>query len=89
MKKSACTHAVLRAAASGDSVLLDFLLSSSSNNNNNQVKEYVDLDAVDVDGSPALVLAACFGYGDAARILVEAGAPPDAQDRAGWTALHW
>lgn len=81
VKSSSVTRAVLRSATSGDTDLLEYLLSSAS--------QYADLDAVDPDGSPALVLAACFGFGDAVRLLVEAKANLEARDIRGWTALHW
>lgn len=83
VKRDSVTRAVLRASTSGDGDLLEWLLATSS------TKQLVEFEAVDPDGSPALVLAACFGFGDAVRLLVEAGARTEAQDRSGWTALHW
>ncbi|CAG8564133.1 772_t:CDS:2 [Ambispora leptoticha] len=52
-------------------------------------RDYIDIDAQDEDGTTPLIYAACFGHGNIAFILLEAGAKVDAQDRNGWTPLMW
>ncbi|UJO22332.1 Dilute domain-containing protein [Fulvia fulva] len=51
--------------------------------------QFIDIDAVDADGSPPLLYASCFGYKDAVITLLNAGAEVDSQDRNQWTALMW
>ncbi|KAI9333543.1 hypothetical protein DFJ73DRAFT_764347 [Zopfochytrium polystomum] len=47
------------------------------------------LDAVDEDGTPGLVYAACWGHVDVVEMLIDAGVSIDQKDNQGWTALVW
>ena len=48
-----------------------------------------DIDAKDVGGSTALILAANDGYEDAALLLLQYGADVNISGSWGWPALHW
>jgi hypothetical protein len=74
-KCQAFTAALLRAASNGDADLLEWLLDPRG-----AARQYVILETTDDDGVPPIVLATCFGHGDAVRVLVEAGADVDATD---------
>jgi hypothetical protein len=54
-----------------------------------KAKEYIDVDAVDAEGTPPLVYASCFGHEDVVAALIEAGADVDKQDRNRWSPLMW
>ncbi|KAF2274857.1 uncharacterized protein EI97DRAFT_401399 [Westerdykella ornata] len=51
--------------------------------------EYIDVDAVDADGTPPLVYASCFGHEDVVKALLDAGAQVDKQDKNCWSPLMW
>lgn len=71
---STFTSAFLRSSSSGDVETLSFLLSPPA-------IKYVDLNAVDSDGTPALILATAFGHNEALKLLVESGVTIDQVDR--------
>ncbi|KAJ6257109.1 Myosin-Va [Drechslerella dactyloides] len=52
-------------------------------------KEYIDVDAVDEEGSSPLIYAACFGHEEVVTLLVEAGANVNLQDSHKWSPLTW
>ncbi|BGO88657.1 hypothetical protein NBRC10512_003485 [Rhodotorula toruloides] len=52
-------------------------------------RKWVDLEAQDEEGNPALVLCVAFGHAECVRVLVEGGVRVNQVDRAGWTPLHW
>lgn len=54
-----------------------------------KAKEYIDVDAVDAEGTPPLVYASCFGHEEVVAALIEAGADVDKQDRNRWSPLMW
>ncbi|KAF2244636.1 hypothetical protein BU26DRAFT_83013 [Trematosphaeria pertusa] len=54
-----------------------------------KAREYIDIDAVDAEGTPPLVYASCFGHEDVAAALIEEGSKVDVQDRNRWTPLMW
>jgi hypothetical protein len=77
--------------------LQDFLFMAASNGDARRVSrlvrgdasDYINIDAVDAEGTPPLVYASCFGHRDAVLALLNAGATVDNQDRNQWTALMW
>ncbi|KAA1064346.1 hypothetical protein PGTUg99_017613 [Puccinia graminis f. sp. tritici] len=56
-----------------------------------QARQWIDLEARDEDGSPAIILAAAFGHAEAVRAIVDGLGDQvvDRRDAVGWTALHW
>ncbi|KAL5120884.1 hypothetical protein ACEQ8H_001071 [Pleosporales sp. CAS-2024a] len=54
-----------------------------------KTREYIDIDAVDAEGTPPLVYASCFGHEDVAAVLIHQGATVDIQDKNRWTPLMW
>ncbi|ROW17070.1 hypothetical protein VPNG_01070 [Cytospora leucostoma] len=70
---------------------------AASNGNVDQVKgiltgkarEYVDMNALDEDGTTPLIYASCFGHEAVVEALIDAGADVDKQDRNSWSALMW
>ncbi|KAH8907016.1 hypothetical protein BR93DRAFT_945198 [Coniochaeta sp. PMI_546] len=54
-----------------------------------KAKGFVDVNAVDEDGTPALIYASCFGHESVVEALIKAGADVDKQDRNQWSALMW
>jgi len=83
-KRKTVTQAFLKAASSGNSELLEWLLAPA-----NPARRFLDAEARDSDGTPAIILAAVFGHGDVIRVLSEHGADINATDAKGWSALHW
>ncbi|ERF75225.1 hypothetical protein EPUS_00017 [Endocarpon pusillum Z07020] len=79
------------------SVLQKSLIMAASNGNVNRVnrlvngaaKEFVDVNALDDDGTGALVYASCFGHQEVVSALLDAGALVDQQDRNQWSPLMW
>lgn len=56
---------------------------------NGPAKEYVDVNAVDDEGTGALVYASCFGHQEVVSALLHAGALVDTQDKNHWSPLMW
>ncbi len=77
--------------------LQDFLFMAASNGDAERISrlvrghasDYIDLDAVDAEGTPPVVYASCFGHKEVVLALLNAGATVDNQDRNQWTALMW
>ncbi|KAI5863382.1 hypothetical protein GGS23DRAFT_604966 [Durotheca rogersii] len=73
------------------------LIMSASNGDVDHVKKildgkarpFVDINAPDEDGTPALVYASCFGHEPVVQALVDAGVDVDKQDRNNWSPLMW
>ncbi|OAD00324.1 hypothetical protein MUCCIDRAFT_153949 [Mucor lusitanicus CBS 277.49] len=72
-----------RAASNGDVAKVKEMLSDEG------IRQHIDINARDNDGTPPLIYAACFGKTEIAKILIEAGAQIDVQDSFGWSALMW
>ncbi|KAK4212190.1 DIL domain-containing protein [Rhypophila decipiens] len=78
-------------------VLQKGLIMAASNGNvesvnkilNGPAKQYVDVNAPDDEGTPALIYASCFGHEQVVQHLIDAGADLDKQDRNKWSALMW
>lgn len=78
-------------------MLQDFLFMSASNGDAERVGRlvrgkaalYIDVNAIDSEGTPPLVYASCFGHKDVVMTLLDAGAIVDKQDRNQWSALMW
>ncbi|KAK4101489.1 hypothetical protein N658DRAFT_566845 [Parathielavia hyrcaniae] len=54
-----------------------------------KAREYVDVNAPDDEGTPALIYASCFGHESVVQALIAAGADVNKQDRNQWSALMW
>ena len=75
--------------------LQDFLFMAASNGDAQRVQrlvrggasKFLDINAVDTEGTPPLVYASCFGHKDVVLALLNAGATVDSQDRNQWTCL--
>ncbi|KAI9674161.1 MAG: hypothetical protein M1817_001979 [Caeruleum heppii] len=81
--KRAMLQKVLNMAASnGDVDRIKRLLSGKAH-------AFVDVDALDEEGTAPLIYASCFGHEDVVAALIEAGAKVDKQDRNQWSALMW
>ncbi|KAG0182812.1 hypothetical protein DFQ28_005261 [Apophysomyces sp. BC1034] len=82
-KRSKMTKVFTRAASSGDIEKVTRLLQDD------KLKQYIDINARDDDGTTPLIYAACFGKTDIAQVLLAGGAKIDIQDSFGWSALMW
>ncbi|KAK6955538.1 hypothetical protein Daesc_003178 [Daldinia eschscholtzii] len=79
------------------SILQKALIMSASNGDLDNVKKilsgkarsFVDINAPDEEGTPALVYASCFGHETVVQALVDAGVDVDKQDRNHWSPLMW
>ncbi|KAI1471559.1 uncharacterized protein F4812DRAFT_183708 [Daldinia caldariorum] len=79
------------------SILQKALIMSASNGDLDNVKKildgkarsFVDINAPDEEGTPALVYASCFGHETVVQALVDAGVDVDKQDRNYWSPLMW
>ncbi|KAF3179200.1 hypothetical protein TWF225_007717 [Orbilia oligospora] len=54
-----------------------------------RARDYIDVDAVDEEGSSPLIYAACFGHEEVVSLLVTAGANVNLQDSHKWSSLTW
>ncbi|KAI5798035.1 DIL domain-containing protein [Peziza echinospora] len=81
-KKDAIQKALNMAASNGDTERVKKLLSP-------QIREYVDVNAPDEEGTSPLIYASCFGHQEVVAVLLDAGANPDQQDKNRWSSLMW
>ncbi|KAF2747038.1 hypothetical protein M011DRAFT_519354 [Sporormia fimetaria CBS 119925] len=81
-KRNALQGLLTLAASNGEVERVRRLLSGKT-------AEYIDVDAVDAEGTPPLVYASCFGHEDVVKTLLDAGAQVDKQDRNCWSPLMW
>ncbi|KAK4240245.1 hypothetical protein C8A03DRAFT_42199 [Achaetomium macrosporum] len=56
---------------------------------NGKARQYVDINAPDDEGTPALIYASCFGHDSVVQALIDAGVDVNKQDRNQWSALMW
>ena len=68
------TRLFTRAASNGDLVKVKEMLLDKT------IREFIDINARDRDGTPPLIYAACFGKTEIAQVLIEHGASLDTQD---------
>lgn len=73
-KRYKITRIFRRAASNGDVAKIKEML------DNTAVRDFINLNAKDEDGTTPLIYAACFGHSEVAFALVEAGAKVDIQD---------
>ncbi|KAF2739492.1 hypothetical protein EJ04DRAFT_457451 [Polyplosphaeria fusca] len=81
-KQEALQGLLTLAASNGELARVQRLLSGKT-------KEYIDINAVDAEGTPPLVYASCFGHEDVVKALIESGAEVDKQDKNRWSPLMW
>ena len=83
-QRDALDQLLARAASTGDVECVTAILDTPA------ARGMIDVNrADDQGGSTPLIQAACFGHEELARLLLNAGADPNAQDRSKWTALTW
>lgn len=78
-------------------MLQDFLFMAASNGDEQRIDRlvtgkaaaYINVNALDSEGTPPVVYASCFGHKDVVSALLGAGAEVDKQDRNQWSALMW
>ncbi|KAL2129404.1 hypothetical protein VTI74DRAFT_7832 [Chaetomium olivicolor] len=56
---------------------------------NGKARPYVDINAPDDEGTPALIYASCFGHESVVQALIDAKVDVNKQDRNQWSALMW
>jgi hypothetical protein len=81
-KREALQNLFILAASNGELERVQRLL-------NSKAKDYIDINAVDAEGTSPLVYASCFGHEEMVKALLEAGADVDKQDRNRWSPLMW
>ncbi|KAJ9667859.1 hypothetical protein H2201_002045 [Coniosporium apollinis] len=70
------------AASNGDVERVKRLVNGSG-------QRFIDVNKPDVEGTPPLIYASCFGHEDVVAALLDAGAEVDKQDRNQWSPLMW
>ncbi|RVD89961.1 uncharacterized protein DFL_000947 [Arthrobotrys flagrans] len=81
-KKARLQKLLNMAASNGEPERVKKILSGKA-------REYIDVDAVDEEGSSPLIYAACFGHEEVVTLLVTAGANVNLQDSHKWSPLTW
>ena len=81
-KQDILHNVLVMASSNGDSQKINELL-------NGPVKSFINVNGADMDGTPPLIYASCFGHEDAVSALLKNGANVDAQDSNKWSALMW
>lgn len=81
-KAKALQDFLFMAASNGDAPRIERLVRGAAS-------DFVEIDAVDAEGTPPIVYASCFGHKDVVLGLLNAGATVDQQDKNQWTALMW
>ncbi|KAI1447477.1 hypothetical protein F5Y02DRAFT_407438 [Annulohypoxylon stygium] len=81
-KKSMLQKVLIMSASNGDLDNVNKILTGKA-------REFVDINAPDDEGTPALVYASCFGHETVVQALIDAGVDVDKQDRNHWSPLMW
>ncbi|KAK3344051.1 hypothetical protein B0T25DRAFT_593473 [Lasiosphaeria hispida] len=81
-KKDVLQKAFIMAASNGNVDSVTKILTGKA-------KEFIDVNAPDDEGTPALIYASCFGHESVVQALIRAGVDVDKQDRNQWSALMW
>ncbi|KAK6507375.1 hypothetical protein TWF481_005811 [Arthrobotrys musiformis] len=81
-KKARLQKLLNMAASNGEPERVKKILSGKA-------RDYIDVDAVDEEGSSPLIYAACFGHEEVVTLLVTAGANVNLQDSHKWSPLTW
>ncbi|KAK9456733.1 hypothetical protein V1511DRAFT_486547 [Dipodascopsis uninucleata] len=82
-KQEALQHMFMIACSSGEHSIARKLLEDS------MLRNYIDIDKPDDEGTCSLIYAACFGHDSVVKLLVENGANIDQQDGSKWSPLMW
>ncbi|KAK0626229.1 hypothetical protein B0T14DRAFT_534426 [Immersiella caudata] len=81
-KKDVLQKAFIMAASNGNVESITKIL-------NGKAKEFIDVNAPDDEGTPALIYASCFGHEPVVQALINAGVNVNKQDQNNWSALMW
>ena len=81
-KKQVLQKALNMAASNGDVTRIRKLVGG-------RAKAFVDVNLADEEGTVPLIYASCFGHVEVVKVLLDAGANVDRQDRNQWSALMW
>ncbi|KAK0651466.1 hypothetical protein B0T16DRAFT_426299 [Cercophora newfieldiana] len=81
-KKDLLQKAFIMAASNGNVESINKILKGKA-------KEFIDVNAPDDEGTPALIYASCFGHEPVVQALINAGVDVNKQDQNNWSALMW
>ena len=81
-KREVLQKALNMAASNGDVARVKRLVGG-------RTKGFIDVNEADEEGTVPLIYASCFGHEGVVRVLLDAGAQVDKQDRNMWSALMW
>ncbi|KAK1761359.1 hypothetical protein QBC47DRAFT_419741 [Echria macrotheca] len=81
-KKDVLQRAFIMAASNGNVESVTKILKGKA-------RDFVDVNAPDDEGTPALIYASCFGHEAVVQALIDAGVDVNKQDRNHWSALMW